>query len=344
MSRATYRTITPANTIVPVIALCWAEPLISPRATATTPTATNDQYTTENQPWVRTLLFALFGPGISPPYFQRSSTANVAVPCTRKVSRFRRARPSAAESAKTRGYSADGEEQWLRVWPCKTSLVQRGIHIEHVDGTSAPPDCSGAGTQQVDASLPRTLDLHGGPRHPYHRLANGHHPGVASVNLLGDPRVRLEQLAQVVDDKGGPGLGVRGQHLLRTVDTGQHENGRHTGPIRAHDVGIETVTEEQRMPRTEPPGGFLEDRFLWFARNDQQSPDREVHGRNQRAVAWRKSSLHRQGPVCIGGDPRDTTLRHAGTLLLQRKRSFRQVHPAHVWGESLHDCDGVVEG
>src|SRR5690554_3268945 len=49
-SRATSRTTTPANTIAPVVALCWAEPLMRPRITATTPTAAKDQYTTANQP------------------------------------------------------------------------------------------------------------------------------------------------------------------------------------------------------------------------------------------------------------------------------------------------------
>ena len=102
--------------------------------------------------------------------------------------------------------------------------------------------------------------------------------------------------------------GGRREHVLRTVDPGEHERGRDAGAVGAEDVGVEPVAEEERMLRPEPRDGLIEDRHLGLARDGREAADRGVHGGDERAVSRRDAPRLRDRPVGVGGDPGDAAL------------------------------------
>src|SRR5690606_38440937 len=106
-----------------------------------------------------------------------------------------------------------------------------------------------------DVALPGGDDLDLPADDPDRRVADGD----STVPALG-PRVRLMQLAQIAEDVGRPRPLRGGQNVLGAIDAGQYESRVDADAGRAHDVGVEPVSDEQRLRGGESRDRLFEDR------------------------------------------------------------------------------------
>jgi hypothetical protein len=81
---------------------------------------------------------------------------------------------------------------------------------------------------------------------PHGRITDGGH-----LSLDDRLRVLLVQLPQIAEDEGGPRRRRSGEHVLGSVDAGQHQHRVEARSLGAGDVGVEPVADEERLVCTE---------------------------------------------------------------------------------------------
>ena len=176
--------------------------------------------------------------------------------------------------------------------------------------------------------------MHVGAVDPHRCGADRRH--VALHDRLG---VRLVQLAQVAEDERRPRRGRSGEHVLRPVDTGENERRGDAGGLSPGDVGVESVADEQRMPRPEACHRLIEDGPLGLAGDDGEASHRGVHGGDEGSVSRGDPPRLRDRPVGVRGDPGDPALVFGEG---ESVGGFGELQPADVLREALHDGGGDV--
>ena len=149
-------------------------------------------------------------------------------------------------------------------------------------------------------------------------------------------RVCLKQTTHVDREVGGA-LSARGaDDVARLVHARQDMQGRHTGGDSAHDVGLEAVTDSERVLRAHKLAGTAVDTRLRLATSDRTLARRVLDSADERTVAQCLAALDRQGCIKVRGVE--------GRPALDGESAFGQQRPVDLLVKALNNGHRLLIG
>ena len=147
---------------------------------------------------------------------------------------------------------------------------------------------------------------------------------------------RLQQVTQVVAQVSGPAVGSGPHQVGRAVGSGQHQHAVQPGGHGARDVGVQPVSDEDRVAGSEPGDRGVDQWAVRLAGDLRIDLHRESYGSDGGTVARHDPPVGRPGGVDVGG--------HPVRAPVDRDRRLVELVPGQVEAEALQHGDRLVVG